>query len=179
MDALVAPRIRVIAVLGALTLAILLAGVGSAHAASVIGPGGQVSSCYVKKGKAKGTLRVVPPGKRCKRNEKPLTLSAQGQPGQAGQTGQTGGQGGSGETSKSLETRVTQLESILSGITNIDLLSTIGSVDSLCAEVPTVVGQLNSVRTVLSGLSLTAPLLALGSLVVPALPAALPAFACP
>jgi hypothetical protein len=159
-----------------LTLALLFAGVDSAQAASVIGPGGQVSSCYVKKGKAKGTMRVVPPGKRCRRNEKPLTLSAQGQP---GLTGQTGGQGGSGQTSSSLESRVTQLESVLSGITNGDLLTTSGSVDSLCAEVPTVVGQVNSVRTVLSGLSLTAPLLALGSLVVPALPAALPAFACP
>jgi len=148
----------------------------------VIGPGGQVSSCYVKKGKAKGTLRVVPPGKRCKKGEKSLTLSAQGQAGQTGQTGQSGTQGGSGQTSSSLETRVANLESILSGITNTDLLNAIGSVarvDSLCAEVPTAVGQLNSIRTVLTGLALTAPLLAIGALVVPAIPAALPAYACP
>jgi hypothetical protein len=148
-----------VAVLSAV-VAGLLVGTGSAHAASVIGPGGQVSSCYVKKGKAKGTLRVVPPGKRCKKGEKSLTLSAQGQAGQTGQTGQSGTQGGSGQTSSSLETRVANLESILSGITNTDLLNAIGSVarvDSLCAEVPTAVGQLNSIRTVLTGLALTAP----------------------
>ena len=141
-----------VAVLSAV-VAGLLVGAGSAHAASVIGPGGQVSSCYVKKGKAKGTLRVVPPGKRCKKGEKSLTLSAQGQ---AGQTGQSGTQGGSGQTSSSLETRVANLESILSGITNTDLPNAIGSVarvDSLCAEVPTAVGQLNSIRTVLTGLA--------------------------
>jgi hypothetical protein len=177
MDVLIVHRVRVIAVLGALALALLFAGVDDARAASVIGPGGQVSSCYVKKGKAKGTLRVVPPGKRCKRNEKPLTLSAQGQPGQTGQTGQTG-QGGSGQTSSSLETRVTQLESILSGITNTDLLSTIGSVDSLCNEVPTLVGQLNSVGTVLNGLGLSG-VIPLGLLLtVPTPPSALAAFAC-
>jgi hypothetical protein len=178
MDVLIVHRVRVIAVLGALALALLFAGVDGARAASVIGPGGQVSSCYMKKGKAKGTLRVVPPGKRCKRSEKPLTLSAQGQPGQTGQTGQTGGQGGSGQTSSSRETRVTQLESILSGITNTDLLSTIGSVDSLCNEVPTLVGQLNSVGTVLNGLGLSG-VIPLGLLLtVPTPPSALAPFAC-
>jgi hypothetical protein len=175
MDALVVHRVRVVAVLGALALALLFAGVEGAQAASVIGPGGQVSSCYVKKGKAKGTLRVVPPGKRCRRSEKPLTLSALGQP---GQTGQSGGQGGSGQTNSSLETRVTQLESILSGITNADLLNTIGSVDALCAEVPTVVGQLNSVRTVLTGLALSGTIPPLLGLTVPSIPSALPGFAC-
>ncbi|MGA9373354.1 MAG: hypothetical protein WBV53_15990 [Solirubrobacterales bacterium] len=205
------PRsIRLAALSAAVTA--LLVGAVSANAASVIGPGGQVSACYVKKGKkgkkgkngrkgkkgqAKGTLRVVPPGKRCKKGERPLTLSAQGQPGQTGATGQTGAQGGSGQTSSTLETRVTQLESVLSGVTNTDLLSTItnatklngisasdltgaiASVNALCTEMTTAVDQLNSLRTVLAGLSLTAPLLALGDLVVPSIPAALPTFACP
>jgi len=187
------PRSIRLAVLSAAVAGLLVAA-ASADAASVIGPGGQISSCYVKKGKEKGTLRVVPPGRRCRRNEKPLTLSAQGQ---AGQTGQSGSQGGSGQTSSSLETRVTQLESILSGITNTDLLNTItnaaklngisasdltgaiSSVNSLCSEVPTVVDQLNSIRTVLTGLSLGG-VIPLGLvLTVPAIPSALSAFACP
>jgi len=161
----------------------LLVGAASAHAASVIGPGGQVSSCYLKKakkGKAKGTLRVVPPGKRCRKGEKPLTLSAQGQPGQTGQTGQSGAQGGSGQTSSSLETRITPLESILSGVTNGELLGALDAVDSLCDEVSTqVVPQLNSILDVFPALSLTGGLLAIGSLVVPTLPDALDAYACP
>jgi hypothetical protein len=170
---------------GVLAFVLLLAGVGSAHAASVVGPGGQISSCYVKKGKAKGTLRVVPSGKRCKKGERPLTLNAEGT---SGQSGQTGAQGGSGQVSivalqdriTQLEDRVTQLESILSGVTNSDLLGAIASVGSLCNEVPTVVGQLNGIRSVLTGLSLTSGLLALGSLVFNApIPSALPAYACP
>jgi hypothetical protein len=191
------------ALLAAGALAVLVLGVASAHAASVVSPTGQVSSCYVKKGKAKGTLRVVPPGRRCRRNEKPLTFSAQGQ---SGQSGQTGSQGGSGQVDVTtlqnrvtqLQDRVTQLESILSGVTNTDLLSAItnavklngisasdltgaiSSVNSLCTEVPTAVNQLNSIRSVLSGLSLTSGLLALGSLVFNTpIPSALPTYACP
>jgi hypothetical protein len=188
MDALVAPRLRLFAALGGLAIALLLAGVGtsSARAASMVGQGGQISGCYVKKGKSKGNLRVVPPGKRCRRNEKPVSWAAQGQ---SGQSGQSGAQGGSGSQTSvtslqdritQLESQVAQLQSILAGVTNGDLLGALGSVDSLCNEVSTaVVPQVNSIRTVLTGLSLTAPLLALGALVVPSVPSALAPYACP
>lgn len=158
---------------------------GEANAAGVVAPSGQISGCYVKKGKAKGTLRVVPPGRRCRKGEKPLSWNA------LGQTGTTGAQGTQGVTGQldslttqlsQLETRVTQLEGILSGITNTDLLSAIagfGNVDDLCTEMSTVVGQLNGVRTVLNGLSLGG-VIPLGLLLtVPSIPSALSPFSCP
>jgi len=205
MDAPAAPRLRFAAALGGLAIALLLATVGSssASAASVVGPGGQISGCYVKKGKAKGTLRVVPPGKRCKKGERPVSWGAQGQ---SGQSGQTGTQGGSGQTGiialqdrvTQLEDRVTQLQSILAGVTNTDLLGAItnasklngisasdltgaiASVDSLCTEVGTqVVPQLNSIRSVLTGLSLSGVIPVGLGLAVPAIPSALASYACP
>ncbi len=122
-----------VAVLCALVVALLAAAAGGAQAASVVGPGGEVTGCYVKKAKKKkgtrfivpkGTLRVVPPGKRCKKGERQIAWNAVGQP------GQTGSQGGSGQVSVTtlqdrvtqLQDRVTQLESILSGVTNGGLL---------------------------------------------------------
>jgi hypothetical protein len=186
MDVLVAPRLRLFAVLGGLAIALLLAGVApsGASAASVVGPAGQISGCYVKKGKTKGNLRVVPPGKRCRRNEKPVSWAAQGQ---SGQSGQSGAQGGSGQTSitslqdriTQLESQVAQLQSILAGVTNGGLLGAISSVDSLCTEVGTaVVPRLNTIGTGLSGLSLGG-VIPLGlTLPVPAI-SPLASFACP
>ncbi len=173
---------------------------GSAQAASVVGPGGQISGCYLKKGKAKGALRVVPAGKRCKKGEKRLTWNAQGPQGQTGDQGATGGTGGTGasglqtqiDTLKTqvtqltsqltaLTDQVTQLDGILSGVTNQDLLDAIGAtplVNQLCTEVPTVVNQLNSVRTVLNNLSLGGIIPVGLVLNVTGVPAALPGFAC-
>ena len=194
-----------LAVAGALLLTAAMP--RNAHA-SVVGPTGQITGCYVKKGKAKGTLRVVPSGKRCRKGEKPLIWNAQGQ------QGATGGQGGSGQVDSSvtsqisslttqlsqLNSRVTQLEGVLTGLTNTDLLTAVtnatklngitsqdltdavaavADVNSLCTETSTAVTQLNSLRTVLSGLTLggTIPLgLVLN---VPALPSALSPFTCP
>jgi hypothetical protein len=174
---------RFLAAVCALAGALLLGGVaaGEAHAAGVVGPSGQVTGCYVKKGKAKGTLRVVPSGKRCRKGEKPLTWNALGQAGQPGQQGSSGTPGGSGQLGSlttqlsDLQSRVTQLESLLSGLTNTDLLT---AVSSLCTQMSTVVTQLNSVRTVLSGLSLTG-IIPLGLLLnVPSIPSALAPFSC-
>jgi hypothetical protein len=194
---------RFLAAVCALAGALLLSGVaaGEAHA-GVVGSSGQISGCYAKKGKTKGTLRVVPPGKRCRKGEKPLTLNAQGQ---QGSTGSTGGQGVSGQLDSlttqvsQLESRVTQLEGVLSGLTNTDLLSAVTNaaklngitaqdltdaiaavtdVNSLCTQMSTPVTQLNSIRTVLSGLSLTGVIpLGLG-LTVPSIPSALTPFSC-
>jgi hypothetical protein len=171
---------RFLAAVCALAGALLLGGVaaGEAHAAGVVGPSGQVTGCYVKKGKAKGTLRVVPSGKRCRKGEKPLTWNALGQPGQQGSSGTPGGSGQLGSLTtqlSDLQSRVTQLESLLSGLTNTDLLT---AVSSLCTQMSTVVTQLNSVRTVLSGLSLTG-IIPLGLLLnVPSIPSALAPFSC-
>ncbi len=192
-----------LAIAGALLLVALLP--GDAHA-SVVGPTGQIKSCYVKKGKAKGTLRVVPAGKRCRKGEKPLTWNAQGQQGSTGSQGSSGAQGSSGQLDSLttqltlLQSRVTQLEGLLTGLTNTDLLTAVTNaaklngisaqdltdaigavpdVTALCTQVSTAVTQLNSIRTVLSGLSLTG-IIPVGLLLnVPALPSALSPFTCP
>jgi hypothetical protein len=189
---------------------LLTLGAASADAASVVGSDGTISGCYVKKGKRKGDLRVVPAKKRCRKGEKRLFWNAQGQAGQTGAQGGTGGQGGSGTvTTESrisqletqvtdLQSQVTQLQSILAGVTNTDLLDAISnaakldgisaqnlsdtvaslaSVDSLCTEMGTVVGQVNALRTVISGISLDTLLAVV--LNIPILPAALPSYTCP
>ncbi len=158
---------------------------GDAHAAGVVGPSGQISSCYVKKGKAKGTLRVVPSGKRCRKGEKHLTLNAQGP---QGQQGASGTQGSSGQLDSlttqlsELQSRVTQLEGVLSGLTNSDLLTALTGVNALCTQVSSTVTQLNSIRSVLTGLNLSGGLLGLGlgGLVLGnPIPSALSPFTCP
>jgi hypothetical protein len=83
-----ATRLTPIAGLCALALAAVLIWVLPGSAEAVVGPNGQISGCYKEKGKAKGTLRVVPAGKRCKKGEKRLAWNAHGP------QGQTGGQGG-------------------------------------------------------------------------------------
>ena len=181
--------IRPLAAACAVAGALLLSGIaaGDANAAGVVGATGQVTGCYVKKGKAKGTLRVVAPGHRCRKGEKPLSWNAQGQ---SGSTGAPGGSGSSGQADTSslttqltqLQDRVTQLEGVLAGLTHTDLLGAVGAVadvNALCTQVPTVVTQLNSVGTVLNGLSLSGIIpLGLG-LTVPSPPSMLPAFSCP
>src|SRR3954447_13937220 len=182
--------IRMLAAACAVAGALLLSGIaaGDGNADGVIGPTGQISGCYAKKGKAKGTLRVVKPGQRCRKGEKPLALNGQGQ---NGSTGAQGGSGSSGQTTDTsslttqltqLQGRVTQLEGILTGLTNANLLGAVGAVadvNALCSQVPAVVTQLNSVRTVLSGLSLSGIIpIGLG-LNVPSISSALSPFTCP
>jgi hypothetical protein len=175
--------IRSLAVACALAGALLLSGIaaGDANAAGVVGSTGQISGCYVKKGKAKGTLRVVAPGHRCRKGEKPLAWNAQGQSGTQGTSGTQGGSASLDALTAQislLQGRVTQLEGVLSGLTNSDLLGAISGVDALCTQMSTVVTQLNSVRTVLTGLSLGG-VLPLGLLLnVPAIPSALGPFSC-
>jgi hypothetical protein len=151
---------------------------GSANAASVVGPSGQITGCYKKKGKAKGTLRVVPAGKKCKKGEKRLgwnTQGPQGQNGGQGGTGATGGTGDSGLLSQitDLKTQITQLTSQLTQLTS--------QVTSLCSQVDTLTTQANSTLTGLGAPSLTGTLLGLGTLGLsfPSLPSALSPYACP
>src|SRR4051794_15907781 len=176
---------------GLAAVLILALAVSPAHA-GVISPSGQINGCYVKKGKAKGTLRVVAPGKHCKRSEKRIAWSAQGQAGGQG----TQGTGGNSSQVTQLQDRVTQLESqvtqltsqlsqvtgVLGSLTNTDLTSAVNSVadvSALCAEAPTLVDQANSLRTVLNGLALGGVIPIGLALTVPSLPAALTPFTCP
>jgi hypothetical protein len=179
-----------------LAIAVLLVwGVpGSAQAASVVGPGGQISSCYLKKGKAKGSLRVVPAGKHCKKGEKKLTWNAQGPQGQTGGQGGTGGTGGTGDSGlqsqiDSLKSQISQLTSqltqltgqvttlqgILAGVDNQDLLGALANVNSLCDETSSIVDYTGGAGDVFDALDLGLPLLNLGNLI----PAPLSAYTCP
>ncbi len=100
-----------LAAAGALLMIALLP--GEAHA-SVVGPTGQIKACYAKKGKAKGTLRVVRSGKRCRKGQKPLVWNSQGQ---QGSTGAQGAQGIPGQVDSSVTTQLNSLTSQLSGLT--------------------------------------------------------------
>lgn len=117
---------------------------GTAVAASTPVKNGQVSACYRVKGKAKGAMRVVPAGKKCKKGERKLAWSVTGPLGAQGATGAQGAQGspGSNGTNGSngapatgvvaLETKVASLtlevsalEGVLNGVSNADLTETI------------------------------------------------------
>ncbi|MGH2956015.1 MAG: hypothetical protein ACRDL6_03365 [Solirubrobacterales bacterium] len=122
---------------------------GERPAAAVVGPDGQISVCYAKgkskgkkkgkrkgkrKGRPKGAVRVVSPRKRCKRGERRLSWSAQGQPGQAGSPGASGQQGlpgPQGPIDPTLEARVAQLEAVLAGTSNADLVGAITNASKL------------------------------------------------
>lgn len=120
---------------------------GTAIAAPALGKDGRIHACYRVKGKAKGAMRVTPPGKGCKRGERKLAWSVagpagpqgdngaqggQGTQGSAGSNGSAGSSGSSGAGNVALETKVASLtlqvetlEGILDGVTNDDLTETI------------------------------------------------------
>jgi peptidoglycan hydrolase CwlO-like protein len=180
MPAPAASRLRSIAALCALSIAVLLIGVlpASANAASVVGPSGQINGCYKKKGKAKGTLRVVPAGKKCKKGEKRLGWNTQGPQGQNGGQGGTGTTGGTGDSG--LLTQITDLKSQITQLTS-QLTQLTAQVTSLCGQVDTLTTQANSTLTGLGAPNLTGTLLGLGSLGLsfPSLPSALTPYTCP
>jgi hypothetical protein len=173
------PRIAAIAALvsAMIVTGVLLIGGERAQAAGVVGANGQISGCFKKKGKAKGTLRVVPAGKRCKKGEQRIAWSAQGPAGKDGSQGATGGAGDPG-----LESRIIQLESILAGITNLELLDAIAAVadvNALCTRVTSLTSTLNALNTAVGGLTLGGVIPVGLLLTIPALPAQLTGFSCP
>jgi hypothetical protein len=178
-----ANRVLPLAGLCALAIFVLLASVvPAADAASVVSPNGQISSCYQKKGKAKGTLRVVPPGKRCKKGEKRLTLNAQGPAGQNGAQGGTGGTGGTGENG--LQSQITELKDQITQLTSqlTSLTTQVATLhNSLCTQVGTLTTQTNGILTGVGAPSLTGTVLSLGSLGLsfPSLPSSLSPYTCP
>ena len=72
-----------------LALFVALGGGGAFAVTSIIGADGTINGCYAAKGRAKGTLRVVPEGARCRRGEKPISWNQRGEPGQRGAPGAT------------------------------------------------------------------------------------------
>lgn len=64
----------------ATTFAVVAIAAPAASAATPIGSDGQIHACYKAKGKGKGTVRLVAPGKACKakKGEKPIAWSAGG-----------------------------------------------------------------------------------------------------
>jgi hypothetical protein len=157
--------VAITALVGAVLAGLVLA--GSASAATPIGKDGRIHACYKVKGKQKGTLRIAN-GKRCRRGERKVAwLAAGGVPGPAGAPGRPGATGPSGPAADPalLEARIAALTLRL---------------DSVCDQAALITQRANLLRGAILGLTLNGVLNALGGILnIPALPVALPDFACP
>jgi hypothetical protein len=177
----------------------------SGAGAAKIGADGTIHACYKAKGKPKGALRVVSPGKACKRKRGERRLSwsvaAPTSTGTVSNENVYALLGYIQQQQSEIQTLTGQLETvegILAGVTNGELTGVIskldgitgadlqGAVDSvpvvaaLCSQVSTVTTQVDALRTVISGLGLNGVLTGLGGVLnIPTLPAALGAFSCP
>jgi hypothetical protein len=187
-------RLVLVAITALVGVLLALTVAGSASAATKpIGKDGKIHACYRVKGKQKGALRLVG-GNRCKRGERRVAWTTVGPAGTGpgGTPGQPGTVGAPGSADKTplLEARIASLtlkleglENLLQGIGRNDLLGAIGglaSLNALCAQTTALTNQANLLRGVIGGLSLNGALTVLGGLLnIPALPVALPAFACP
>src|SRR3954453_16117949 len=69
---------------------VALGGTGAFAATVLVSSDGTISGCVSKKGKHKGTLRVVKPGARCRRGEAAIAFNQRGQTGAKGQEGAPG-----------------------------------------------------------------------------------------
>ncbi len=131
----------------ALALSMFLVFAGSAGAAPVA-KNGTVNACYRVKGKAKGAMRVVPAGKKCRRGEKKLAWSVAGPPGASGPAGAKGAAGDNGANGAAgspgpsneaalqakiagLTLKLEGLEGILQGVTNGDLTGAVGKLSGV------------------------------------------------
>jgi hypothetical protein len=132
-----APALLVALAVGAVLFACMG---GAAAAKGPLGKDGRIHACYRVKGKPKGSLRVVPARKRCRRGERKVAWSAAGRNGQAGTAG-GGGQAGANAAPSSnevalktqissLELKVDRLEKALEGILP-DLEGTLAALDGL------------------------------------------------
>ena len=187
-----------------LALAAIMLVVPLGAGAAKIGTGGTINACYKAKGKPKGALRVVAPGKACKRKrgERPLSWAVA-----PAATGTVSNEDVYAlltyiqQQQSEIETLTSQLETVegilggvtngelsgviskLQGITGTDLQGAIDSVPvvaSLCSQVSAVTTRVDALRTVISGLGLNGVLTGLGGVLnIPALPVALGAYTCP
>lgn len=171
-------RFAVALAIGLLGAVLLLASAGeSASAAPLVGKDGKIHACYKVKGKAKGTLRVVRSAKvRCPRRWKKVAWNAGGPAGATGEPGARGEIGLPGTAGnvvvKGLEDKVTELLTKVQSLESA-LALTNAQLSIVCAQAETLTGQSNALRTVIGGLSVVG--VGVG-LIIPALPAALPAF---
>src|SRR3954447_13690513 len=76
-----------------LALFVALGGTGAFAATVLVSADGTISGCVAKKGKHKGTLRVVKPGAACKRREQAIAFNQRGVPGYKGEQGPKGDSG--------------------------------------------------------------------------------------
>jgi len=91
----VRPRISYANVVATVALIVALGGTAVA-ATSIVAKNGQITGCYRKSGKAKGTLRVVAAKTKCRKTESRLTFNQRGPAGPAGTSGAGSGLGGAG-----------------------------------------------------------------------------------
>lgn len=149
---------RASAAITAAALAIVLATATPASAASPVGPDGQIHGCYVAKGKKKGALRLLAPGKKCKKRkrEKPITWSAQGPAGTPGAQGPAGPAGLSGISTEQLSLlteRITQQDATIESLqtTVTALLTQVGALQAVLSGITN--GDLTGARDKLNGIS--------------------------
>lgn len=177
----------------AVALAISLPGaVATASAAKMVARNGRIYACYrLGGGRAKGSVRLVPRRMHCRRGERKLSWSVRGPRGPAGQSGSAGAAGGAALEARlsSLESRLTELgnrvgalEGVLEGIANAQLreaIAAVADVKALCTQMTTVTDRVDALGGAFEGLGLGGVIPAGLELLAPALPAALPSFACP
>jgi hypothetical protein len=147
------------------TAAVLLALVGLTlaarpAAAAPIGSDGVVHACYKAKGKPKGALRVVKPGKRCKakKGEKAIAWTIFGAPGTSGSQGDTGAGGATGTNAASQQDLLALLGLIQQQSALIDsLTSQLGAlgldVDSLTSQLGLLGGDVTGLEGILNGVT--------------------------
>lgn len=157
----------------ALAVGLTLVFGGAAGAKPPIGKDGKIHACYRVKGKPKGMVRVVKsPKARCRKGERKVAWVAAGAIGAAGVPGPPGSAGPSGAASTAtLEAKVADLTARLQSLE--------GVLAGVCAQTTALTTQINSVATALGG-TVLGGVIPLGlALVIPALPSALPDYACP
>ena len=126
-------------------------------AAAPIGSDGVVHACYKAKGKPKGALRVVKPGKKCKakKGEKAIAWTVFGTPGATGSQGDTGAAATQGATKQDLLTLlglIQQQSSVIDQLTG--QLGALGvDLDDLTSQLGLLNGDVNGLESILSGVT--------------------------
>ena len=172
--------------IAAALVAVALLFVASLGAPDASAKGKKLNACVVKKGPDKGVMHFSRTGK-CPKGEKKVSWSKKGKKGKrgpAGETGAPGPQGPSGVTDELLATisaqqaQIDQLTSQLNTVKS-QLNALAPQVQALCTQMTAVTSYSNALGPVISGIALGGVIPPGLGLTVPALPAALTAFACP
>lgn len=166
------PRLLLAATALAICSALLWSSTASAK--PPIGKDGKIHACYRVKGKPKGIVRVVKsPKARCRKGERKVAWVAAGAIGSAGAPGSQGSAGQPGSTAS-----ISVLEQKVAGLTA-RLQSLEGILAGVCTQTTALTTQVNALATALGG-TVLGGVIPLGlALIVPALPSALPDYACP